>query len=443
MITRIEALNYRCLRYIRQDLGPFHVLVGPNASGKTTFLDVIAFLGRVVTDGPEAAVVERTENLEDLVWGRRGERFELAIEAAIPADRRAAMQDDWYERVRYEVALGIDPDEGGVALLEERLLVKIARALPSPQHAAFPASPRPPTTILTKAIERDTARFIIQKYPAGNDLFTREGRKGWFPALKLGPRKSALANIPADESTFPVATWWRDFLLEGVQEIALDSQTLRRASPPLGGRRFSATPGKAVGEPKRGRIRASTSLGVWRFRADGSNLPWLIESLRRGSPGRFREWMGHLRTALPDLEDIRTIERPDDKHRYLMIRYRGGLEVPSWVASDGTLRVLALTLPAYLGDFSGIYLIEEPENGIHPRAVETMFQSLSSVYDSQILMATHSPVILSLADPPTVLCFAKTSDEETDIVLGSQHPALRDWHGESNLGVLFAAGVLG
>ncbi len=48
MITLVEALNYRCLRHISQPLGPFHVLVGPNASGKTTFLDVIAFLGRLV-----------------------------------------------------------------------------------------------------------------------------------------------------------------------------------------------------------------------------------------------------------------------------------------------------------------------------------------------------------------------------------------------------------
>jgi predicted ATPase len=416
MITRIEALNYRCLRYIRQDLGPFHVLVGPNASGKTTFLDVIAFLGRLLTDGPEAAVVERTQNFEDLVWGRRHDRFELAIEAAIPENRRPALEHNWYDRVRYEIALGTEPDEGGIYLLEERVLLKVASAGPSRLHAVFPARTRPPKTILTGAIERDTARFIIKKFPAGNDLFTREGHKGWFPALKLGPRKSALASIPADESTFPVATWLKDFLLEGVQEIALDSQSLRRASPPLGARGF---------------------------RADGSNLPWLIDSLRRRSAKRFREWISHLQTALPDLESIRTVERPEDKHRYLVIGYRDGLEVPSWVASDGTLRLLALSLPAYLSDFSGVYLIEEPENGIHPRAVETMFQSLSSVYDAQILMATHSPVILSLADASIVLCFAKTEDEATDIVLGSEHPALRDWHGESNLGVLFAAGVLG
>jgi predicted ATP-dependent endonuclease of OLD family len=105
--------------------------------------------------------------------------------------------------------------------------------------------------------------------------------------------------------------------------------------------------------------------------------------------------------------------------------------------------LLALTLIAYLTDFTGVYLIEEPENGIHPTAVETMYQSLSSVYDGQILLATHSPVILSNAQAKQVLCFAKTPEGATDIVLGSNHPALQNWQGETNLSLLFAAGVLG
>lgn len=37
MITLVEALNYRCLRCVRRPLKPFHVLVGANAFGKTTF----------------------------------------------------------------------------------------------------------------------------------------------------------------------------------------------------------------------------------------------------------------------------------------------------------------------------------------------------------------------------------------------------------------------
>jgi predicted ATPase len=125
-----------------------------------------------------------------------------------------------------------------------------------------------------------------------------------------------------------------------------------------------------------------------------------------------------------------------------MIRYRGGLEVPSWMASDGTLRLLALTIPAYLPDLTGVYLIEEPENGIHPRAVETAYQSLSSVYNAQILLATHSPVILSMVDADKVLCFAKTPRGETDSVQGSAHPRLKNWKGEVNLGDLFVGGVL-
>ena len=42
-----------------------------------------------------------------------------------------------------------------------------------------------------------------------------------------------------------------------------------------------------------------------------------------------------------------------------------------------------------------------------------------------------------------VLCFGKTEEGSTDMVIGSQHPALREWRGETNLGVLFAGGVLG
>ena len=80
MITRIEALDFRCLRYVSRPLKPFHVLVGPNASGKTTFLDVVALLGRLVSDGPEAALPARSGNFKDLVFGREGQRLELAVE---------------------------------------------------------------------------------------------------------------------------------------------------------------------------------------------------------------------------------------------------------------------------------------------------------------------------------------------------------------------------
>lgn len=420
MIRLIEALHFRCLRYVHQPLEAFQVLVGPNASGKTTFLDVVGFLGRLVSDGLEAAIDERTQNFRDLVWAQEGKQFELALEAAIPEDRKVRLTKP-FDTIRYEIRIGIDPETGEAGILEEKAWLRHWQEQDSRagQRSLFPEELVRPPSIVTGRMRTGWQRTLSKAY-GGNDNFYVEVReagagKGWFPSIRLGPRKSALGNLPEDESKFPVSTWFKTLLVQGVQSIVLNSLLMRKASPPR-------------------HVRG--------FKPDGSNLPWVIAALAK-DPDRFQAWIGHLRTALPDVENIRTIERPDDKHRYLMICYEGGLQVPSWMASDGTLRLLALTIPAYLQMFQGVYLVEEPENGIHPVAVESLFQSLSSVYDAQILLATHSPVILSLADADKVLCFKKTASGATDIVLGSAHPALRDWKGETNLGALFAGGVLG
>ena len=48
-------MNYGCLRYVDVPLDRFHVLIGPNASGKSTLMDAIKFVSDVVRDGVEAA----------------------------------------------------------------------------------------------------------------------------------------------------------------------------------------------------------------------------------------------------------------------------------------------------------------------------------------------------------------------------------------------------
>lgn len=427
MLTLIEAHNYRCLRYIRQELGPLHILVGPNASGKTTFLDVVTFLGDLVSKGLDEALQERTQNPHDLLWKQQGTSFELAIEARIPEMQAEIVSTgrNKYETVRYEVSIGIDGSASEPSILAEKVLLQPPKdKTPNRQHVLFPdpVSQPPGNSILTPKGQR-FSRPVLNKVHGGNDNYYpetyKDKGKGWMPAFRFGSRRSALGNLPADETKFPVASWLKNLLTEGVQPFILNSLLIRKASPPGLGRRF---------------------------RPDGSNLPWVIDELSSKNDEHYKDWIAHLQTALPDLSGIRTVERPDDRHRYIMLKYQGNdgefLEIPSWVASDGTLRLLALTLPAYLPGMQGILLIEEPENGIHPRAVETLFQSLSSVYDAQVLLATHSPVILGLAQASQILCFAKTQEGATDIILGSDHPALRDWRGETNLGVLFAGGVL-
>lgn len=122
MITLIEAKNFRCLRDIHQQLGPFHVLVGPNASCKTTFLDVIAFLGQLVSEGLDAAIYERTQSFRDLTWGRDGDGFELAIELAIPEERRSKLKNKEFNTVRYEVSFSTDTDSQGFGISTEKVV---------------------------------------------------------------------------------------------------------------------------------------------------------------------------------------------------------------------------------------------------------------------------------------------------------------------------------
>ena len=419
MITLIEALNYRCLRYVQRPLNPFHVLVGPNASGKTTFLDVVGFLRDLVSEGLDAALSERTPNPQELLFRRQGDRLELAIEARIPDALREVTAKPDLDTVRYEVAIGFDETQRQFEFKAETLLLKKARVLRPSQRSLFPMPPSAPDSLLTNIRQRNN-KIVINKVADGNDNFysetyERSGR-GWAPSIKLGPQRSALGHLLVDENSFPVATWFEKYLTTGVQRFVLNSLAIKYPSPPT----------RAVG-----------------FLPDGSNLPWVVTRLRQEDQERHRAWIAHLQTALPDLVDITTFERPEDKHCYMIYEYEEGLKVPSWLVSDGTLRLTALTLPAYLTDLQGIYLIEEPENGVHPRAVSTAYDSLSSMYEAQVLLATHSPVVLSTASMDDVLCFAKDDNGSTDIVLGSEHPLLQKWQGEVDLGTLLASGVLG
>ena len=437
MIQKIEALNYRSLHYISQEVQPFQVLVGPNASGKSTFLDVVALLGDFVRHGLDEALLfgakpeqGRARSLDELIFNQAADRFELAIEFSVPPQLRGGGRNGSGEALhdiaRYEVAFGkassgeleiqaetlwlIDSQRGrGTARRKETL---------SPQQLdLFPYEPSPLPSILRKGKTPPGWRTVAKKSAhSRNDYYKSETGK-WNIQYRVGERKAALSGLPDDASRFPIAIWVRNLLLEGVQVLALNSTAMRKPVSPSASRAFSV---------------------------EGANLPLVIQDLERHHPHAYQDWVAHVQTILPDIKKIQIYERPEDRHLYLALNYASSQEpVPSWLVSDGTLRLLALTLLAYLPDQSNIYLIEEPENGIHPKAVEGVFQSLSSVYRGQVLIATHSPLFLGLAEPSQLLCFAKNPSGAISIVSGDKHPALKEWRGEVDLSTLYAAGVLG
>jgi len=422
MIILLEAKNYRSLKYISRPLDSFHVLIGANATGKSTLLDVIKFLSDVINLGIDRSIQERGAHFDELTFAAKGGDIEFAVEVKLPQYISDKFIEKKFSSIRYELKIGKQNDTFENSIKEENVFLLTSTAKfkneTSILKLQFPEFAETENSVLVNKFKPKQSKRVISKKQGGNDNFYVEtyerSGKGWIPSFKLGIKKSALGNLPEDETKFPASTWLKSFLEQGVQMFILNSLLIRKPSPP-----------------------GQSNL----FKTDGSNLPWVIHNLSKDKK-RYKQWIEHIQTALPEILEISTIERLEDKHRYIKIKYINGIEVPSWLVSDGTLRLLALTITAYINLLPGIILIEEPENGIHPKAIECVYQSLSSLYSAQILLATHSPVILSLIKPKDLLCFAKTPQGITDIVSGIEHPQLSDWKGNPNLYLLFASGIL-
>jgi energy-coupling factor transporter ATP-binding protein EcfA2 len=420
VITGIEIRGFRALRAVDVRLSAFQVLVGPNASGKSTFFDALAFVRDVMQVGLEAAIFGnarfdvpmRAADPLELTWRREGGPVEIAVEASVPEELRSARSP--YRRVRYELSVDLSKD---LRFVNETLWLCPDEHAPvgSPrQRELFPddyANARRITHTSTPKGWRKT----VSKTDTGNDYFKAEN-SDWNNMFRFGPSKSALANLPEDEQRFPLAIWFKRLLMEETYVLSLNAEAMRLPSP-----------------------AGSSS----RLLPDGSNLPWAVHALESTDTGRLGDWVAHIRTSLRDIRAIRTREKPEDRSRYVEVEYATGLNAPSWLLSDGTLRMLALTIIAYAPKPPGTILIEEPENGIHPQAIETVIQSLQSVYDAQVFLATHSPIVLSLLHGDQLLCFGKTNSGAIDIVAGVDHPSLKAWKSAVHLGDLLATGVLG
>lgn len=437
MITRIEAYRYRCFKNLAVDVGSYNVLAGANGSGKTTLLDIPALLGDMLTSRycsdafltmqPPWADSPRAHTLVELVHQQRGDDFVFVIEAELPPEvirvfTEAASESDkdkpeqWPKYIRYELQLEV--------------FNKIELHVKNEFLYLYPEKRRPAIGLLG-GLQGEAEGYTKQGRPVLRD-------KQWRPVLyrndggpsqymeELGPRtrhqenrvapmQLALSGLSVDETLYPAANWFRKLLEE--ESVFYDPKwsTLRRASKP--------------GQPRK-------------VIPSGENLPWLAMELKKDDPERFDSWVEHVQTALP-IESIDVVLREEDYHAYFVVKYGGDYTVTSSGLSDGTLRLMAMTLLPYLSKTPQLTVLEEPENGIHPKAIEVVLQSLTSVYEGQVWISTHSPIVLAHTDLENVLCTRLGDKGAVEVIPGDEHPQLKNWKGGIDIGTLFAAGVLG
>ncbi|MCX8063007.1 MAG: ATP-binding protein [Anaerolineales bacterium] len=413
MFHKLQIWRYKCIQVAQVELFPINILIGPNASGKSTLLDVFAFLRDALVEDVEQAIRKRATALRELVWNQKSvsEGFAFAIESVLPEQLR------WnnFERIRYELRVGLST-EGSLTVSNENLWLISERSRGkeiSEKHQLYniPSFQQ----VIHSSRTPPGYRLVVRKVPESNSNYYKSERSDWNFTLRFLPNILALVGLPQDEAKFKAALWFRQKLLQGVQILQLNSMQMRRPCPQDAPRTFQN---------------------------DGSNLAIIVQELQKKDPKRYAWWIEHLKTVLNDLETVEVAERPEDRSLYINARFNNGLVVPAWLLSDGTLRLMALTLIAYFPANEQIFIVEEPENGIHPKAIEAVYQSLSSVYESQIFLATHSPLLLALAKPKDLLIFSKKTEKGATIMRGDDHPALKEWKVGNNIDLLFAAGIL-
>ncbi|MFH0726662.1 MAG: AAA family ATPase [Pseudomonadota bacterium] len=424
MITRIEAMRYRCFENIGIDIPKYGVLVGANGAGKTTLLDI----PRVISDclrqrDITQAFTQRQQGrpprcaaLKELIFCLQGNEFILCLEVALPeqvvmnlVEGLSASQKKerhWLKYGRYEIRLEIFNDRQ-LQVKNEYLFLFSESSIPDRSDGRLHGE---------TAAHRDW-RFVIKREYGGDTEFRVETQKGAKSrSSKVEPAMLALPRVQFEsKAEFPAAAWLYDVLTREYLFYQPELKALQAASPP--GLQDTLMP-------------------------DAANLPHLVMELQKDE-FRFGLWQDHVKTALPQIARIEVKEREEDHHVYFSITYQGGYTVTSSGLSEGTLRILALTILPYLNTLPGIVFLEEPENGIHPRAIEAVLQSLSSAYDAQLFISTHSPVVLANSELDQILCARLEANGAATIIPGTAHPQLRDWKGQVDLGALFAAGVLG
>lgn len=429
MITRIEATRYRALERLDTDLQAFAVLVGANGAGKTTFLDIPTLLGDCLrqSDAGKAFTTKmderppRSSGLKELVFCARGEEFLIAIEAELPENVISALlptqsgpvqnnERRWLRYVRYEIRFEIF-NQRQLVIGNEYLFLFAHSSLPE-RDEKKPGKVR----MFGEAEPHRDWRFVINRERTGEVSFRTEKQKGKKARpVHVEPVMLALPRVQFETADdFPAARWLYELLTTSCIFYQPDLNLLQTASPP--------------GLPEC-------------LMPNAGNLPWLVLQLQEDKE-RFEPWVAHVRTALPQVTGIKAKEREEDHHAYLVVTYHGGYEVTSSGLSEGTLRVMALTILPYLQQRPAVIITEQPEDGIHPQAIEAVLQSLGSVYDSQVLISSHSPVVLAMSKLDQILCSRVAANGAASIIKGTEHPRLKEWKGSIDLGSLFAAGVL-
>ncbi|HEU4451985.1 MAG TPA: AAA family ATPase [Longimicrobium sp.] len=349
MLRKLVLERFKSFEHAEMTFGPFTVVVGPNASGKSNLRDALRFLHGIGQGNSLAEIIgEKWGEGGVLQWrGMRGGLREIAFNGAgtfaleVCFDLGEAF--DWREAV-YRIEVDVSQTSTGPRVAFESYTVS--------------------KELLFEAIRevRGSESQLKGNLP-GRREFTYPDTRPVLPQI-------------ANEFRLPVPVGVRINVAAGC--LALVAMRFLDLNPDS--MRVPSTPGQVV-------------LGD-----QGENLSSVLQGIcadRLRNPG-ILEWVRELTPM-----DVVDFEFPADQAGRVLTTLveQSGRRISAYSASDGTLRFLAI-LAALLGQGAGrFYFFEELENGLHPTRLALLMQLIeqqTSQRRVQVVATTHSPQLLGL-----------------------------------------------
>lgn len=395
MLSRVQIKQYKCLKDIDVPLQPFNVLIGPNDSGKTSMLEALSALAGVIQTGLTGKTLRdlfHTEHrpLSEFIWHQAVNK-ELYFRAVYQAVSGATDQNP-ISQFEYDVNLGQLPHSNDPYFLRESLSVN------------------------GEVYLQDLGRDNLWCWLGGNQ--TTLGLNEPYRTTSLFKFSGLLKQVPHYNQILTIAQ-----VLALVRSYKFDPKALRQPS-------YISNPDM---KPE--------------LEMNGAGLPSVLDYLLGLERERFDLIEGRLREIFPQIRRIlvqptKTAQGTGKTLAFALTTSR--TEVAAELSSDGLLLLLTYLTVVLGPNPPSLLLIEEPENGIHPQQLKRVAQLLRAVSQGiegappvQVILTTHSPYLLDLAEPDEVLIFTKDTEGATRCLPMTQAKNLEQLRVELSLGELW------
>ncbi|MCC5601854.1 AAA family ATPase [Nostoc favosum] len=163
----------------------------------------------------------------------------------------------------------------------------------------------------------------------------------------------------------------------------------------------------------------------------GDNLGNVVQFMEREHPKKFQSILEKIASKIPGINKISTEKSPDGR---LLLRFNDkGFKDPFYAQqmSNGTLKVFAYLLLLEDPSPPPFICVEEPENGLYHKLLETLAREFrehatGQKGGSQIFVTTHQPYFVDALEPEEVWVLEKGENGFAKIRRASEDPLINN-----------------